>query len=527
MKRAFVVIRLSTQDQLKGYGADVQWEDDVLLNAPLIGLSVDEANRRVIQESATGWERTKFEAAVREALSLYQQGKIDALLFPRVDRETRFLFGSFSLLAEVVKAGLLVYFAREKLALDPNDPESVERYFSKATQSQAYIDTMRTNTLQAKAKLLKKGVLPQGTGLGLYGFNWDKENKRRVPLDFEVRVVQKVFVMRDEGTGFFNIAKILNEQGIRTKSGSKWHSFTVKRMLTNPAYIGLTYFGKTSGSRKTKFILKDEKDWILLPDATPPIIDEELFWRVQEKIKRSREMHAAIPHREYLLTGHIVCAECGSPVVGACLSRKHRYYRCRSTTPTAVEGKTCNARYIRADYIEEVVWKNVRDVLEHPEVIIAELKRQADEQSKLSLKESDLNRDISKLERRLRNYEKRERQLISLLGHGQVTKDYVLDEVNKLKRECEADQEELQKLKDTRDKLSHVADTEIKLNEFCERVRQNLDDATIQDRRLALDALDIRITASTQTIDIKGVIPIEVKPLPLSADVTTIAQTSG
>jgi site-specific DNA recombinase len=329
----------------------------------------------------------------------------------------------------------------------------------------------------------------------------------------------------DEGIGFFNIAKILNEQGIRTKSGSKWHPFTVKRMLTNTSYIGLTYFGKTSGSKKTKLISKDEEEWVLLPDVTPPIIDEELFWRVQEKIKRSREMHAAIPHREYLLTGHIVCAECGSPVVGACLCRKHRYYRCRSTSPTATKGKTCNARYIRADYIEDVVWENVKKVLEHPEVIIAELKRQADERSKFSLQEPDLNQEITNLGKRLRSYEKQERQLILLLRHGEVTKDYVLDEINKLKREREADQKELQKFKETRAWLSHAVDVETNLSEFCQRVRQNLENATIQDKRLALDALDIRVKASAQSIEIKGIIPVEITSMPSSADVTTIGRT--
>ncbi|MFC1907445.1 recombinase family protein [Chloroflexota bacterium] len=496
-------------------------------NAPILGLSVSEINRRLIQESATSWERTKFETAVREVLSLYQNGQVEALLFPRVDRETRFLFGSVSLLSEALRAGLPVYFAREKLSLDPNDPESVERYLSKATQSQAYIDTMKTNTLQAKAKLVKKGILPQGTGIGLYGFNWDKKNKKRIPLDFEVKVAQKAFTMFDEGTGFFNIAKIFNEQGIRTKTGSKWHPFTIRRMLSNPAYIGLTYYVRTSGSKKTKVVNRSKQDWKLLPDATPPIIDEELFYRVQQKIQSSKEKHGAIPHREYLLTGHIACAECGSPVVGSCLSRKHRYYHCRSTRPTAVQGKTCNARYIRADYIEEVVWSNVREVLENPEVIVEEIKRQADEQSKQSLQESYSNKEIARLERKIRNYEKQERQLISLLGHGEVTKDYVLDEINRLKKECQADEEELQRIKGTKDRLSHIADAEIKLNDFCQRVRQNLYNATIQDKRLALEALDIRVIASTQSIDIKGIIPVEFPTLTSSTDVTTIAQTSA
>jgi hypothetical protein len=49
MLKAFVIIRLSTEDQLKGYGADVQWEDDILPNAPTLGLEIDESYRRVIQ----------------------------------------------------------------------------------------------------------------------------------------------------------------------------------------------------------------------------------------------------------------------------------------------------------------------------------------------------------------------------------------------------------------------------------------------------------------------------------------------
>ncbi len=127
----------------------------------------------------------------------------------------------------------------------------------------------------------------------------------------------------------------------------------------------------------------------------------------------------------------------------------------------------------------------------------------------------------------MRTYEKQERQLIALLRHGEVTKDYILDEINKLKNERHSDEEELQKLKKTTEKLSHITDAEIKLNEFCQRVRQNLDNATIQDKRLALETLDIRVTASTQSIEIKGIIPIEFPTLPSSTDVTTIAQTSA
>ena len=147
--KTFTIIRVSAQDQLHGYGPDIQWEKDVLLNASSLGLEPSIQYRRVIQERATDWDRELFERAVREGLALYQKGEVEAMLFPRVDRETRFVFGSFPLLAEVVRQGMPVFFARDKLRLDPMDPESVERYFNKAIQAQAYVATMRENTMTA------------------------------------------------------------------------------------------------------------------------------------------------------------------------------------------------------------------------------------------------------------------------------------------------------------------------------------------------------------------------------------------
>ncbi len=61
VRKAMAIIRVSREDQLRGYGPDAQWQDDVLPNAPFLGLSVEKGHRRIIQEPATGWNRPKFE----------------------------------------------------------------------------------------------------------------------------------------------------------------------------------------------------------------------------------------------------------------------------------------------------------------------------------------------------------------------------------------------------------------------------------------------------------------------------------
>ena len=109
---ALTAIRVSREDQLRGYGPDSQWQEDVLPNAAYLELIAPERYRRVIQEPATGWNRPKFEEVVREAIRLHEAEQIGVLLFPRVDRETRFLFASFPILCEAIRSGLKVYFAR-------------------------------------------------------------------------------------------------------------------------------------------------------------------------------------------------------------------------------------------------------------------------------------------------------------------------------------------------------------------------------------------------------------------------------
>jgi hypothetical protein len=91
----------------------------------------------------------------------------------------------------------------------------------------------------------------------------------------------------------------------------------------------------------------------------------------------------------------------------------------------------------------------------------------------------DLKCKITKLEKRLRNYQKQERQLITLLRYSEVTQDYVLEEVNRLKTKRQTDQQELEKLKQTKARFSYLDDAKIKLNEFCQKVRQNLGNSII------------------------------------------------
>ena len=115
-------------------------------------------------------------------------------------------------------------------------------------------------------------------------------------------------------------------------------------------------------------------------------------------------------------------------------------------------------------------------------------------------------------------YEQRRSNLLEALELGEFDRDEVLDRLSKVKRlrfEAEAQLKDLLKIKDN---LFNLANAKIKLDQLYERVIENLQTCTPELKKLIFDALDIKVFASTDKMEIQGVIPLE---LP------TTAQTSA
>jgi len=91
-----------------------------------------------------------------------------------------------------------------------------------------------------------------------------------------------------------------------------------------------------------------------------------------------------------------------------------------------------------------------------------------------------------------------------------VDKDEILDRLNKIKRLRHEDESRLNDLLKTRENLTNLADTKVKLSQLYDRVLENLQHSTPEIKALALDALDIKVYAKgTDNVEIQGVIPVE------------------
>ena len=394
--------------------------------------------------------------------------------------------------------------AQLEFVLEPldNSPEGALILYVKGYAAQIERERIKERTMRGKRSRARAGFMVQATGKGIYGYRYVPETKKRAIYEPEAQVVRGMFESSVSGDSCYAIATSLNREGIPSFSGGLWHPLTIKRILTNPAFKGTTIFGRTKrialGGNRRRVEERPPEEWIEIPGATPAIVSESLFDMVQVVLSiPKRNPNVAL--RKYLLTSHIEC-DCGAPIVGTCLNKTYRYYRCRSTWPTSTRPRTCDASYIKADLLELEVWKAVTEVLQQPEVVAEELESQ---QGGVQLLEEEMAR-VGVSIHRLTDQEKR---LIRLYGMGHVTEDYLSIEAG-LVRKARADKEaELSRLRQRRVHIRDLDGLADRVKTFCAKVAGRLHTFDFDEKRLALKALQVKIVVGKSGARLQGAIP--------------------
>ena len=101
---------------------------------------------------------------------------------------------------------------------------------------------------------------------------------------------------------------------------------------------------------------------------------------------------------------------------------------------------------------------------------------------------------------------------------GEFEKDEILDRLNKLKLLNSETETRFKQLVDMKVNITSLEDAHIKLDEVYNPVLENIENCPDDVKKLALDALDIKVHASTGKVEIHGV---------LSLALPTTGQTSA
>jgi len=165
-----------------------------------------------------------------------------------------------------------------------------------------------------------------------YGYHRANGQKIQKVEDEQAAIVRRVFKLYlDESCSFTQIANILNAEHIVPKNGGKqWHYSVIKSMLSNPNYIG-----------RVRYACKDEARYFEHDGQHEPIIDENTFYQVQEKIDRMRKITPTKhPSSAVYFCGVLYCAVCGGK-----LTTRQAYKESKNKTELRTPSyRCCGAR---------------------------------------------------------------------------------------------------------------------------------------------------------------------------------------
>lgn len=220
-----------------------------------------------------------------------------------------------------------------------------------------------------------------------YGYKKDPNDVHHLIIDEEpAQVVREIFDLVIKGYGRTKIAKELNARGILNPMGYRnkvlnqnfklkrpndekfaylWDPATILSILKNQVYCGdvIQSKGKLISYKVHKHIKNPKEEWIIVKNMHEPIIDREIFEKVQKALL-DRDVKANQDGTLSIYAGHLKCADCkmsmtkrvGSKYKGK--PRPHYHYAC--STYCRKSKDLCTKHLIRDDVLYEAILKAVK-----------------------------------------------------------------------------------------------------------------------------------------------------------------------
>jgi site-specific DNA recombinase len=523
--RVAAYVRVSTSRQVKLETIDQQLE--------MVSRYAREKGWELPQEDIfrdDGYSGTTLKRPALDALrDKARLREFEAVVVPSPDRLARNYVHQMVLIEELEKAGCKVEFVERPMSSEPNDQLLLQIRGAVAEYERTLLSERMRRGRLAK---YKAGLLLPWTHTP-YGLRVDPDRPRDpagVSLDeAKAAVVAEIFAAYLEpGMSLFGVSRHLREMGVSAPRGGKaWSTATLRGIMTNPVYTGKVYAGRVRyrparirrsathpiGHPHNSSDPLPEEEWIFIGEV-PEVVGQEQFDLVAQKLSKNKSFaRRNNKANEHLLRALVSCGECMlasiavAKTFGKNNDRKQRYYVCSgkfNKAQCAPEEK-CSSRYAPAEQLEEIVWKDLCEVLTHPESITDSLRRAHGGEwlpQELKARQENLRKGRSALGRQLeRLSEAYLGEVIPLAEYRRRRKD-----LEQRDESLAAQERQLRSQSHQRMELVGVAGS---IEDFCERVGGGLAEATFEQKRKLVELLIDRVIVTGEEVEIRYVIPTD------------------
>ena len=419
MKTGAILLRVSTDKQ------DLESQKNDLM--PVVKeMGFEVPDNFIFGQKITGRDNIRNEdrESIKNLKIACEAGEIKAVFINEVSRLSRDSIAGRLFVREFEDMKIPLYFKDVRLwTLDSETlekpPVNIIGHFFDAAEAE--LKTLKTRSLRGRKQKAREGKV---TGSFIkFGYKKDPETKKYIidetESDFILDLYSKYL------TGEYSIRSLTNyanTTGIKTrlhKDSKKetyktkggvikktdsviWTTQTIRDLLTNRIYLGERKFSDISYS-------------------IPPIVTEEMYNQVQERLKLNvREISKA--KHTHLLQRLLICGNCGSYYYGHYKERSNAYL-CSAYTRAALQ---CNNTTLNYERAEGIIWNFIlNETYFFKKIKVEEKERLIAEQN---TKKEDLIQRKNQFKKLLSKEKNKVQNLVNALIEGTFTLDDIKDQ---------------------------------------------------------------------------------------------------
>ena len=346
-KKCIIYCRVPSKEQEdRGYSLEAQ---EGLLKGYAENKSLDVVKIFKITESASGKQIRKI---FNEMLRHVKKSKISIILCEKIDRLTRNLKDGATVSDWLNEDEIReVHFVKENFIVNKNTRAHENLVWDmKVAIARFYTNNLSEEVKKGQKAKIESGWMPMGAKLG-YKISGEQGHKMQLIDEKTAPFIKRIFELYS--TGNYTISQLvrkMEDEGLKNTTGKPLGHSSLHMILSNPFYCG--------SIRWNGEIYRGKHE---------PIISEEIFDEVQDKLKRKLKAGKFNTHT-HVFKGMIKCGHCGCLITWE-TQKGHHYGHCKGFKPCD------NKDYIRQEKIEEQIFDLLVKVAPKNERVLAWIKK--------------------------------------------------------------------------------------------------------------------------------------------------------
>lgn len=346
--RAAAYCRVSTASDEQLISLDTQkahYEDYIKSNSEweYVGIFYDEGITGTKKECRDG---------LNSLIDACEKGRVDLVITKSISRFSRNTTDCLELVRKLIGLKITVIFEKENINTDTMESELMLSILSSLAESESV--SISDNNKWSIQKRFQNGTYI--ISYPPYGYkNVDGE---MIVVPEQADVVKKIFEDTLAGKSTNAIARILNDNGVKSKKGGNWTPGVINAIIRNEKFTGDVIFQKTyTDSQFSRHTNDGELNQYLCENHHEPIVSHEIFDKANEVLnQRGREKgngeRTERYQNRYGFSGRIKCGECGGVFKRRIHYKPSGSYIAWCCTHHIEDRHSCSMKYITDDGIK-------------------------------------------------------------------------------------------------------------------------------------------------------------------------------